>query len=212
LLKAIANGGGGGGPVTQGTAASAAGAWPFYLVQGTTANSSTNPIFIQATSGTAAIGQVGSFNISLSNQPTVITSAYTSGYAIGGLQTIALFRNTINPSATIANIGMQSAGGSTASLTLYAFTKSPASTCTNNAAFSLSSTDAIYIVPGFPIVLNPQPQGVGSTASFANQQGPFPVSNHDTTATVNIYLCAVTAGYTPASTTDLTFTIGAIRD
>jgi len=52
--------GGGGGTVTanQGTAAAAAGAWPTYLVQGTTANASGNPIFAQLTAGAAAIGSI----------------------------------------------------------------------------------------------------------------------------------------------------------
>lgn len=58
-LCTAGGGGGGGGTVTQGTAAAAAGAWPFYLVQGTTANSSSNPIFVQGTAGSAILGKVG---------------------------------------------------------------------------------------------------------------------------------------------------------
>ncbi len=50
--------------VTQGSQAAASGAWPMYLVQGTTANSATNPIFIDP--GTGAV-----FNVAQSGAWTV---------------------------------------------------------------------------------------------------------------------------------------------
>ena len=72
----------GGGTVTQGTAAAAAGAWPTYLVQGTTANASGNPIFVQLTTGAAVLGSVsqnGTWNVTnISGTVSLPTGAATS--------------------------------------------------------------------------------------------------------------------------------------
>src|SRR5579859_7235155 len=76
--------------------------------------------------GTAAnpstvTGNVGGYHANVTVTPTVQNAAYSSGNAIGGLQTVALFRTAAQPSAVLNNISVASKGGSTTALTLYIF-------------------------------------------------------------------------------------------
>lgn len=160
-----------------------------------------------------AIGNVGGFNAGpISVTPTVSNSAYTANYAIGGLQTITAFRTTARPSGLFNYIGVASKGGMTTGMAIYGFTKTPASTCTDKAAFVLSSTDLPYLIPGFPVTLTPA-TSVGTTQSTASQSIPVSVNNQDSSPTQNLYFCAVTTGTpTPASTTDLVFNYSLVQD
>ena len=163
--------------------------------------------------GTNAIGYAGGFNNGpISVTPTVTASAYTANNAIGGLQTVAVFRNTTRPTGLLDYVSVASKGGMTTSMALYAFTKSPASTCTDKSAFVLSSTDLPYLVPGFPITITPAVT-VGTTQSTAAQSIAVSVNNQDSSATTNLYFCAVTTGTpTPASTSDLIFNYALVQD
>ena len=142
--------------------------------------------------------------------PTVSASAYTANYAIGGLQTVSIFRTAAQPSGILNYVGIESKGGLTTSFAIYAFTKSPASTCTNNAAFVLSSSDVVS--PGFPITLTPATTA-GTTQSTASTSINLSEKNSDSSLTTNMYFCAVSLGTpTPASTTDLIFTYTMLQD
>ena len=148
----------------------------------------------------------------ISNTPTVTNAAYSANNAIGGLQTVAVFRTTGQPSGILAQIGLSSKGGLTATEAVYAFTKSPASTCTDKAAFVLSSADLPFLVPGFPVSLTPATTA-GTTQTTSSVVVNEPVKNADSSATTNLYFCAVTTGTpTPASTTDLVFTYTILQD
>jgi len=148
----------------------------------------------------------------ISVTPTVTNGAYTANNAIGGLQTVALFRTAVQPSGVLNVFAVASKGGVTAPIVEYAFTQSPASTCTDKAAFVLSSADLPFLVPGFPITLTPA-AAAGTTQTTASAVVNTAVANADSTPTVNLYVCAVTTGTpTPASTTDLVFTYTLLRD
>jgi hypothetical protein len=102
------SGGGGGGTVTQGTAASASGAWPFYLVQGTTANSAGNPIFVQLTAGAATVGTVNLGTLGGAATDASLTNA--QGTAAGGAApskafAIGAIYNATPPSFTDGQFG-----------------------------------------------------------------------------------------------------------
>ena len=188
-------------------ASTAAPVIPGYLTNTPQPNCTTTPCFVPngATSSSLGRGPV-------STNPAVTASAYSANNAIGGLQTVSLFRSTTQPSGVLGQIGIASKGGLTATEAIYAFTKVPVSTCTDKAAFVLSSTDLPYLSPGFPVSVTPSTTAgtTQTTAYFAINE---PVSNADTTATTNLYFCAVTTGTpTPASTTDLVFTYTLLQD
>ena len=148
----------------------------------------------------------------ISITPPVTASAYTANNAIGGLQTVSVFRTTAQPSGIINSISLASKGGLTATEVLYVFTKSPASTCTDKAAFVLSSADLPYLVGGTPITLSPATTA-GTTQTTAAASLNVSVSNQDSSPTTNLYVCAVTTGTpTPASTSDLIFNYSVLQD
>lgn len=166
----------------------------------------------------SAFGQTyvrsGGFDMSISNTPTVQNAAYSSGNAIGGLQTIAFFRTIAQPTGILNNVLVSSKGGSTTAITLYIFEANPtASTCTDKSAFSLNAADVSKLITTIPIVLTPAVIGAGATATFASQQSAISIRNTDSTTALNFYVCAVVGGsVTPASTTDLVFKFAGIQD
>lgn len=172
--------------------------------------SSTNPIPV--TAGSSGLGQVGGFDISIAFTPTVQNAAYSSGNAIGGLQTLTFFRTTTQPTGILNNVSVASKGGSTTAMTLYFFTANPsATTCTDKSAFSLGAADVAKLIPTIPIVLTPAVVGAGTTVTAASQQLPVSIKNSETT--LSLYMCAVVGGsVTPASTSDLVFKVAGIQD
>lgn len=185
--------------------------------KGTTGNlpvqaSLANPLPV--TAGANGLGNVGGFDTAVSVTPTVQAAQYVSGNAIGGLQTVAFFRTTTQPSGILNNIRVASQGGSTTALTLYIFNANPsASTCTDKVAFVLAAADTSKLIATIPPVLTPALIGVGTTVTMASQQQPVSVKNTDSPATVNLYVCAVYGGtVTPAGTADLVFKFAGIQD
>lgn len=146
--------------------------------------------------------------------PTVQNAAYAAGNSEAGLLTIAAAR-TNGGSGIISNIALQSVGGSTNTIWIYLFSKSPASTCTDKAAFVWSNADRPYLIGGAPlsVTLGGAP-GAWDTATYAALSNlTLNFKNADTTASPNIYACLVTGGsVTPATTTDLKLTIGNTQD
>ena len=142
--------------------------------------------------------------------PPVTAGAYAANNAIGGLQTVSVFRTTAPPSGILAQIGLASKSGLTTTQVLYAFTKLPTSTCPDKAAFALASADLPFLVPGFPVSLTPA-AAAGTTQTTASVTVNEPVRNAE--GKTNLYFCAVTTGTpTPASTTDLVFTYTMLQD
>jgi hypothetical protein len=159
------------------------------------------------------VGNVGGYDISPAFTPTVQNAAYSSGNAIGGLQTITTaFRTAARNSGILNNVSVWSKGGATTPLTFYIFEANPsASTCTDKSAFVLGAADIAKLVPTTPPVLTPAVVGAGATATSASQQSPLIVQNLE--STTNLYICIVVGGtVTPATTTDLVYSIGIAQD
>jgi hypothetical protein len=113
-------------------------------------------ILLALTMGTIPVmANIDSYSITVPITPTVSTSAYTANYAVGGLQTVNIFRTTQQPSGLLTYVGVNSKGGMTTSIVIYGFRKLPVSTCTDSSAFSFSSTDLPYLIPGFPVTITP---------------------------------------------------------
>lgn len=177
------------------------------------------PLSTTGASSVAPIGYVGGFNNVVTNTPTVTASSYTANYAIGGVQSIPLFRNVAQPSGLLAYISVASKSGLTSPVTVYGFYAARNtgatlfSTCTDHAAFALSSSDLPYLIPGFPISITPVANN--STTQTIGSYGFVPtppMKNNDATPSLNAYFCAVASGGTPASTTDLMFTYSILDD
>lgn len=162
--------------------------------------------------GCSAAGNVGGFHTSVATTPTVQNAAYATGNAIGGLQTIAVWRSTSTSSGKIDNISIASKGGSTQGWTVYLWNTTPSgSTCTDKTAFSLAAADVSKMVAAAPIVMTPQVVGAGSTVTFASVEPAITASN--AAVSTNVFMCVVVNGaVTPASTTDLVITVAASQD
>ena len=184
---------------------------PLYGCDGVTPMSSGNPLCTSgAGGGGGSSGQSWPFNAAL----TVTASSYSAGYSEGGLQTITNAALTNGGTGTLANITLKSKGGATNTIWVYAFSKSPASTCTDHTAFSLSASDAPYMLPGFPQSVTLASPGSWDTASYGtiSPTNGSQYVNQDGTPGKNIYLCFVTAGaVTPASTSDLALSAGGFQ-
>jgi hypothetical protein len=140
---------------------------------------------------------------------TVQAAAYSAGNSEGGV--ISAPVAAANGGAfTLAALRLKSTGGSTNTVWIYAWTKTPASTCTDKAAFVFNAADQAFALPGFPVqaVLGGSP-GAWDTSTYAQVLGlNVPGLNQDTTPGQNLYLCIVTAGaVTPASTADLSIAL-----
>ena len=150
--------------------------------------------------------------------PTVTAGAYASGKSLGGLMKFPVFRTTLRPSGILNNFSVMSKTGLTGAITFYIFGTPPATTCTDNTAFALAVGDqAKLVVP--PFVLTPSVVGVGAAESTASQAFGISVANADLSvapppvaASPNLYVCAITAGVTPASTSEYTFFANVLSD
>jgi hypothetical protein len=184
------------------------------IISGGLVVSSSNPLPVTGAGGGGSLsvtGNVGGFDTNISNTPTVQNAAYSSGNAIGGLQTIAFLR-TAGGSGILNNVSVWSKGGSTTAITDYIFNANPtSSTCTDRSAFVLAAADVSKLIIAIPPVLTPAVVGAGTTDTTASQQSPISVKNGD--STVNLYVCPVVGGtVTPATTTDLVFGYAGVQD
>lgn len=170
------------------------------------------PDFAAAQQFNQYAGQVGGYDTIVSSNPAVTAGSYTTNYAIGGTQTVALFRTATQPSGVLNYVGVSSKGGYNTGITIYGFTHSLSSTCNDHAAFVLSNSDLPYLIPGFPITLTPAALN-GTTQTVVSQSLVVSVANQDSTLDVDAYFCAVASSTTaPASTSDLEFTYAIVRD
>lgn len=150
-------------------------------------------------------------NVVVAQTPVVTAGAYASGKSLGGLMTFPVFR-PLKSSGILNNFMVASKTGLTGGMTIYIFGAVPGTPCTDNTAFSLATTDqAKLIVPPFVMTLGVV--GVGAAESTASQSVGISVANADSVASkINIYICAITAGVTPASTSEYTFFANVLSD
>lgn len=158
--------------------------------------------------------RISAYDFSVSSTPTVQNASYSSGNAIGGLQTIQFFRVPSQPTGILNNVSVASKGGATTAITLYIFQANPTgTTCTDKSAFSLGAADVAKLITTLPIVLTPAVIGAGATVTFASQQLPVSIRNTDSPVLLNFYVCAVVGGtVTPGTTTDLVFEFAGLQD
>ncbi|SIO38592.1 hypothetical protein SAMN05443247_04697 [Bradyrhizobium erythrophlei] len=153
-------------------------------------------------------------NDGVSTTPTIQTAAYSSGNAIGGLQTVPFFRSAyLSPSGVLDEVDLTSNCGSTIPITFYIFDTNPtATTCTDKSAFSLGAADVAKLAVQ-PFTLTPAAT-TGTSVASAQLVQATSVANQDTPAKGRVlYVCLVVGGsVTPASTTDLQFKLSGAFD
>lgn len=146
--------------------------------------------------------------------PVVQASAYSASNAMGGLQTVNVFRTPQNAAGILDNFWISSLAGNTAGMTIYIFDTQPSSstTCTDKTAFVLANADVPKLAL-MPFIVSPA-TAQGITQSIAQQnQIATSVRNNDTVPTSNLYVCIVANGsVTPGSTSDLSFKISLVQD
>ena len=129
----------------------------------------------------------------VAQQATPANSSHAAGVSVGGLFTFPFLR-AAGTTGGITEIWIKSAGGYTGGYYVYLWNKKPASTCTDNSAFSFSASDATHLIAA-PILLTPSVGATNDTASYVQTNGFYlPVQNADTTpTTVNVYGCLIAA-------------------
>ena len=160
-------------------------------------------------------GNLSGFDFQLAPTITVQNASYSAGNSLGGTITVTGAARTNGGSGLLDGLRLRSAGGATNTIWVYAWSKTPAATCTDKSAYVTSASDAPYALIGFPtsVTLGPAPGVWDATtvAQLTNIVSNF--KNQDTTPGTAIYLCLITAGtVTPATTTDLSIVLGGIQD
>lgn len=166
--------------------------------------------------GGGSSGNVGGYSTVVSAAPAVQASAYSIGQSLGGLFSLNLAR-TNGGSGTLTDLRIRSKSGQAFAGWVYAWTKQPTTTCTDQATFVSNDADAAYALPGFPQAFTMNVPGSWETASY----GQIPninmqFVNQDTTPGKAIWFCIVLstaiASPGPTTTSDLTINGSAIQD
>jgi hypothetical protein len=188
-------------------------------ITGTVTISGTPVVSLTGTANVNA-GQSGNWNVGgyefqLAPTITVQTGTYSAGNSLGGLITATGAARTAGGSGILDGLRLKSTGGGTETVWVYAWSKTPAATCTDKSAYVANTADTPYALVGFPMqtTLGGNP-GSWDTATYANLTGLVNnFVNQDGTPSTNLYFCVVTAGATtPATTSDLSMSLGGIRD
>jgi hypothetical protein len=184
---------------------------------------STGSLFPSAVAIVDASGnQITTFGSSVSGYEfqkaptiTVQNAAYSAGNSLGGLVTVTGAARTNGGQGILNGVRLKSTGGSTNTVWIYAWSKTPAATCTDKSAYVPSTSDNPYALVGFPtsVVLGNSP-GAWDTATYAQLSSLIAnFTNQDTSPGTAIYMCFVTAGaVTPASTADLTMVASGMQN
>lgn len=158
---------------------------------------------------------VGGYEIQLAPTVTVQNAAYSAGNSEGGLITATGAARVNGGSGILIGLRLKSTGGSTNTVWIYGWSKTPTGTCTDKAAYVANAADNPYALVGFPVqaTLGGSP-GAWDTATYAQIAGLIsPFNNQDSSPGTAIYFCIVTAGsVTPATTSDLSFNVAGIKD
>lgn len=166
-----------------------------------------------ASGGSGGGGSSGS-SFQLAPALTVQAAAYSAGNALGGLVTLTGAARTAGGTGSLMALRLASAAGAAQTIWIYAWSKTPASTCADKAAFVKSAADNAYSLPGFPqsvTLASPGAFDTGSYGALGNLAVQF--DNQDTTPGTAIYLCLVAAaGFTPAATSDFSIVATGVQD
>lgn len=160
-----------------------------------------------------AQAQFTRFDYSVVTTPTVQNASYAQGNAMGGLQTITVFRTETAPGGYLTEFWIASKTGNTGAMTIYIFDTAPSAstTCTDKSAFVLAAADVAKLAV-LPFVLTPAVPQSG-TAAIAEKVLAASVWNNDATQTKKLYLCIIANGsITPGSVSDIVFKLGLRQD
>lgn len=144
--------------------------------------------------------------------PTVSTSAYASGDAVGGLLTLAGAARHPNGSGVVHSIAVCSDTALTVDLDIAIFDQNPSgSTTTDNGAASIVAADAPKCVGVVSLVNSDSKVDLGAsdivTKTALNLPFNIPVDSRD------LYAVVIIRGvHTPAATDALTFRFGILQD
>jgi hypothetical protein len=159
-----------------------------------------------AQSGTWHVGSEGVVYAGPLGSAATYTGTSTVAKAIGGLQTLAVFRSD-GGGGILSHIGAMFDAGQTSSVTVFLFRANPtASTCTDNATFVLDPADRIKLI-FHPITISPQ-DVAGITESYDGVSLGISIKNADGIPTQNLYACAVTSSSLALSGAGLRLAIG----
>lgn len=156
---------------------------------------------------TQTVGGITSLQVST---PTISTSAYASGDAIGGLQSIgAVDGRTDSKSGIIQSITIADKAKQSAVIDIVFFNANPsATTVTDNGALTVADADLLKVV-GYAQVTSYASFADNSVGCASNVALPYNVNNNQG----KLYFIAVSRGTpTYAATTDIQISIGLLQD
>lgn len=146
---------------------------------------------------------------------TVQNAAYAAGNSLGGLITVTGAARSNGGTGRLINVRIKSTSGATPTLWVYAWSKTPTSTCTDKSAFSSNAADSPYALPGFPqqVTLGGSP-GSFDASTYAQIQGVNAgFKNQDSSPGTAFYMCMVVTGsLTPPTTSDYSEIVDGLQD
>jgi hypothetical protein len=157
---------------------------------------------------TASGGNIGGYDFFVSTTPTIQNAQYVSGNCMGGFQAVAV-GTTTGGSGILTDFTLISKGGLITGKQIYLFSSNPSgSTCTDKSTFTIAAADLPKLITSFTVTPAVPTGGAASVGNVSNL-----VYNYVTSGNNNLYFAIVeTATETPASTSDLIFNIGGVKD
>ena len=165
---------------------------------------------LSAPTGTVINGSAG-MNVCPVVTPAITASAYAQGNIIGGLQPVTFFIHAAPPTGMLDQFMISWVSANTTPVTVYIFSKTPATTLADRVTPTWNNNDMKYLVTP-PFTLTGVAPSVGTSATSAAQSMSVSVQNDDGTTTQNLYVVLVAgAAFTPA-VGDLVFRLCGVSD
>ena len=211
---AVTVSGGSGVPVTanQGTP-NAGGATNSWFIQGAgvAGTPAGGVASVQGVAGGTALpvsGNIGGYDFFVSTTPTIQNAQYVSGNCMGGFQAVTV-ATTTGASGILTNFTLISKGALVTAKQIYIFSSNPSgSTCTDKSTFTIAAADLPKLITSISVTPAVPTGGAASVGNATNL-----VQNFVTSGNGNLYFAIVeTATETPATTSDLIFNAGGIKD
>lgn len=169
---------------------------------------SATPSSVVLTAGEAHAGEVGGNQLTIPVTPTVTATTYTTGQAMGALQTLANAERVSGKGGLAQSVLVALKVANTVNVDVFIFNANPSgSTCTNASAFVLAAADIGKVVA----VAHVTDWTAGNTASFGQSQNL--ASPYALPSGTSLFSCAVARGsITTTGTSDLVETANVIRN
>lgn len=156
-----------------------------------------------------AVGNMGGFTTVNKQQPTISTSAYSSGFNVGGILTLGTAFRGNGGTAILESLTISDKSAQAAPFTILLFDAALTGTATDHSAYTVNASDVPKMV-GQVVVANSD-YTTTSTAAVAVKSG-LGIALQNNESTKNLYAVIVTTGTPTYAALALNFAFGFLQD